>query len=120
MSVEDGMAELLVMLPVGRVSLTLGVDFDGWRACAGMVLLIGVCFRSFCLRWKELLLLLWCFRGAVVFCLFAWLVGGLGDLSYLSVTLKKTNIWIGTQQFPISFSSSSNCPILVGCRTSCF
>ena len=32
---------LLVMLPVGRVSLILGAAFDGWRACAGMVLLIG-------------------------------------------------------------------------------
>ena len=77
------MAELLVMLPVGRVSLTLGVDFDGWRACAGMVLLIGVLLSSF--------LLPACEERAVVagsfwfaFCLGLGL--GLGDLFYLSVT----------------------------------
>lgn len=37
-----------VLLPVGRVSLMEGVDFDG-RGCAGMVLLIwGLVVNSHC------------------------------------------------------------------------
>ena len=65
------MAELLVMLPVGRVSLTLGVDFDGWRACAGMVLLIGVLLSSFLLAMER----------AVVAALVAWGVGAVWRLN---------------------------------------